>query len=187
MGSVGDNYKCPWCGRVGNGGYAPDWLGYPICTNSEYACLWKEEEGLPEFREKQLKCILRNHEVLVGCGDVLGLVAEFIGPSESEPQVSDKACFLRRPVTLLLASARRSVSHRRPIERAYYEGYIPTLEESAFANYKRQRHERRLRQRERCLVAAVFGQPPAAEASHRRQKPTAGGRANPHDVDVQSE
>jgi hypothetical protein len=173
MGSVGDNYKCPWCGRVGNGGYAPDWVGYPICTFGEYACLWKEVKGLPEWRAKQLKCILRNH-VLIGCGDVLGLVAEFIGPSESDPQVSDKACFLRRPVTLPLASARRSISHRRPLERA-------------FANYKRQRHERRLRQRERCLVAAVFGQPPAAEARHRRQTPTAGGRANPHDVDVQSE
>ena len=187
MGSVGDNYKCPWCGRVGNGGYAPDWLGYPICTDSENACLWKEEAGLPEFREKQLKCILRNHEVLVGCGDVLGLVAEFIGPSESKPQVSDKACFLRRPVMLPVASARRSVSHRRPLERAYYEGYLPSLGESGYANYKRRRKERRLRQRERCLVAAVFGQPPAAEASHRRQKPIAGGRANPHDADVQSE
>ena len=32
MGSVDDDYKCPWCGRVGNGGYAHDGAGYPICT-----------------------------------------------------------------------------------------------------------------------------------------------------------
>ena len=31
MGSVGDNYKCPLCGRVGHGGYAMDWVGYPTC------------------------------------------------------------------------------------------------------------------------------------------------------------
>ena len=32
MGSVGADYKCPLCGRVSNGGYAPDGIGYPICT-----------------------------------------------------------------------------------------------------------------------------------------------------------
>ena len=33
MGSVSDDLLGPWCGRVGNGGYAPDWVGYPICTD----------------------------------------------------------------------------------------------------------------------------------------------------------
>ena len=32
MGSVNNDYQCPWCGRVGNGGYALDGVGYPICT-----------------------------------------------------------------------------------------------------------------------------------------------------------
>ena len=40
MGSVGDDYVCPWCGRAGNGGYAPDPIGYPICTEGRYSCLW---------------------------------------------------------------------------------------------------------------------------------------------------
>ena len=38
MGSVGDNYKCPWCGRNGKGGYAVDGIGYPLCTDGEHAC-----------------------------------------------------------------------------------------------------------------------------------------------------
>ena len=32
MGSVGDDFKCPWCGRVGNGGHVLDPPPYPICT-----------------------------------------------------------------------------------------------------------------------------------------------------------
>ena len=40
MGSVGDDYKCPLCGRVGNGGYALDGLLCgPICTEGTYSCL----------------------------------------------------------------------------------------------------------------------------------------------------
>ena len=41
MGSVGGDYKCPLCGRVGNGGYALDGLLCgPICTEGTYSCLW---------------------------------------------------------------------------------------------------------------------------------------------------
>ena len=40
MGSVPDDYKCPLCGRVGNGGYALDGVGFPICTEGYYSCLW---------------------------------------------------------------------------------------------------------------------------------------------------
>ena len=40
MGSVGDNFKCPLCGRVGNGGYALDGVGFPVCTEGEFSCLW---------------------------------------------------------------------------------------------------------------------------------------------------
>jgi hypothetical protein len=36
MGSVGEDYKCPLCGRVGNGGYAVDGLCLgPICTGDQ--------------------------------------------------------------------------------------------------------------------------------------------------------
>ena len=55
MGSVGDNYVCPWCGRVGYGGYAPDWVDYPICTEGPFSCLWFNMEDrdigtMQEFR-----------------------------------------------------------------------------------------------------------------------------------------
>jgi hypothetical protein len=40
MGSVGVDYKCPCCGRVGNGGYAVDGIGLPVCTEGAYSCLW---------------------------------------------------------------------------------------------------------------------------------------------------
>ena len=40
MGSVPDDYKCPLCGRVGNGGYALDGVGFPICTEGDFSCLW---------------------------------------------------------------------------------------------------------------------------------------------------
>ena len=39
MGSVSDDYKCPLCGRVGNGGYALDGVGFPICTDGDFSCL----------------------------------------------------------------------------------------------------------------------------------------------------
>ena len=45
MGSVGPDYVCPDCGRVGKGGYALDSLGYPICTIDEdgvESCLTKK-------------------------------------------------------------------------------------------------------------------------------------------------
>ena len=62
MGSVSDDYVCPWCGRVGNGGYAPDWVGYPICTEERCSCLWLscQDRGIDtvqEFRRHQLRTI----------------------------------------------------------------------------------------------------------------------------------
>jgi len=38
--SVGWSFKCPWCGRLGKGGYAHDAVGYPVCTEGENSCLW---------------------------------------------------------------------------------------------------------------------------------------------------
>ena len=44
MGSVGEDYRCPLCGREG---YAPDGLNYLICTEGRYSCLDKfVAEGL---------------------------------------------------------------------------------------------------------------------------------------------
>ena len=40
MGSVGHDYKCPLCGRMGNGGYAVDGIGFPMCTGGDFSCLW---------------------------------------------------------------------------------------------------------------------------------------------------
>ena len=40
MGSVDRDYKCPLCGRVGNGGYLVDGMSYPVCTDGDYSCLW---------------------------------------------------------------------------------------------------------------------------------------------------
>ena len=39
MGSVGEDYRCPLCGRTGMGGYSADWIGFPICTNGVHICL----------------------------------------------------------------------------------------------------------------------------------------------------
>ena len=41
MGSVGENYRCPLCGRTGHGGYAMDDIGYPVCTRAGNSCLNK--------------------------------------------------------------------------------------------------------------------------------------------------
>ena len=62
MGSVGDDYVCPWCGRRGNGGYAHDHIRYPICTEGNYSCLWnvfihRKIQSLEEFRTQQLMAI----------------------------------------------------------------------------------------------------------------------------------
>ena len=62
MGSVSENYVCPWCGRRGNGGYAPDVAGYPICTGGEFSCLWfsYQDRGIStvqEIRRHQLRTI----------------------------------------------------------------------------------------------------------------------------------
>ena len=63
MGSVGRDYKCPWCGRVGNGGYAPDSVGYPLCTGGTHSCLWYQVVDqslttLQEVRQRALEVVL---------------------------------------------------------------------------------------------------------------------------------
>ena len=41
MGSVGDSYRCPLCGRKGRGSDANACVGYPICTVGANSCLGK--------------------------------------------------------------------------------------------------------------------------------------------------
>ena len=71
MGSVGPNFSCPWCGRVGRGGYAPDWVGYPICSSEPHSCLWvismERHLDLAGFRHAQLRTIF----CLRSCSSVL--------------------------------------------------------------------------------------------------------------------
>ena len=61
MGSVGPNHRCPWCGRVGFGGYAHE--GIPndlICTEGPSNCLDKiliDDMDRAAFREQQLHAI----------------------------------------------------------------------------------------------------------------------------------
>ena len=56
VGSVGNDYKCPWCGRRGAGGYAPDWVGKPLCTEPEFNCLAVSMDASEiQFKVKVLK------------------------------------------------------------------------------------------------------------------------------------
>ena len=55
------DFCCPWCGRVGNGAYAPGPIGYPICTGGYYSCVrlsWNDRGlDLRNFRRVQLRTI----------------------------------------------------------------------------------------------------------------------------------
>ena len=84
MGTVGHDFRCPWCGRVGNGGYAPEDVGYPICTDGPVSCLFFQMDTRRmwalEFRMAQLGSILggpRGSHPLVS---VLPHIAQFLVP-----------------------------------------------------------------------------------------------------------
>ena len=59
MGSVGADYICPACGAVGKGGYAPDGVDVPICTESPDGndCLSKWLNGT--WTDEQFKTIIK--------------------------------------------------------------------------------------------------------------------------------
>ena len=85
MGSVGDNYRCPWCGRKGMGGYSPDRIGVPLCTEGDYSCLWftlGERNWMEaDLKHGALKNIFLAHKykhplTIVDC--ILGNVASFL-------------------------------------------------------------------------------------------------------------
>jgi hypothetical protein len=64
MGSLPDDYKCPLCGRVGNGGYDLDgfYIG-PICTGAtvHYSCLDRTCQ-----EDKPLQIITKSLEMVLG-------------------------------------------------------------------------------------------------------------------------
>ena len=39
MGSVSDDYQCPWCGRKGMDGYALNGMGYAMCAVGKHNCV----------------------------------------------------------------------------------------------------------------------------------------------------
>ena len=54
MGSVAENYKCPLCGRVGNGGYDVDGLSIgPICTGAKFANSCLDKVSGPHYLSPQ--------------------------------------------------------------------------------------------------------------------------------------
>ena len=85
MGSVGDNYRCPWCGRTGMGGYSPDRIGVPLCTEGDYSCLWFTLCGRncveADLKHAALKKIFMSHKYkhpLTSADCILGSVASFL-------------------------------------------------------------------------------------------------------------
>ena len=87
MGSVGDNHRCPLCGRVGDGGYALDgWNCGPVCTGEriEPGCLWR-----PSFQDLSAEEIFLLSLDRVMCGRL----REWNLPEEVQTRV---AAFLLR-------------------------------------------------------------------------------------------
>ena len=65
MGSVGNNFKCPICGRMGHGGYAFDNVGYPTCSICNFKQAGIANGVLPaELVSQQLLAIAGNKECM---------------------------------------------------------------------------------------------------------------------------
>ena len=85
---MGDDFICPWCGRVGAGGSfrwqaakPGRWVYYPICTAGAHSCLKAAYEGqdLQGFRAAQIAHIfVRPHPVTTP--DALREIASCLGP-----------------------------------------------------------------------------------------------------------
>ena len=45
MGSVGNDCRCPLCGRTGMGGYSMDGINFLVCTAGTYNCMDKISGG----------------------------------------------------------------------------------------------------------------------------------------------
>ena len=84
MGSVGQNYKCPWCGRVDNGGYTADWgPPYPICSEGAYGCLThrleNEQQDSLAVRVDRLNGLFQHPPPRAAA---LTFIAQFVVPSK---------------------------------------------------------------------------------------------------------
>ena len=79
MGSVGPNYRCPLCGRVGNGGYAPDGIDFPICTEGDFSCLWFQTGTARDIIAKALGKILERKRPPVP-PKTIHIIASFLTP-----------------------------------------------------------------------------------------------------------
>ena len=81
MGSVGENYKCPLCGRTGHGGYAPDGIGYPVCTVGANNCLNKLIHGSnsSDIVRASLRCILKGTALCLQ-DDICAYIGAFLTP-----------------------------------------------------------------------------------------------------------
>ena len=93
MGSRSANYQCPWCHRT-NGAYSPDWVGYPICTQGAFSCLWHHSIDNQHTGETVVDLFKNGwalHYVLVKKFDVgwCTRVWEFIAPELPPESESD--------------------------------------------------------------------------------------------------
>ena len=56
-----DDVQCSWCGRTGNGKYASDSIGYAMCCDGEYSCVFYQVRHLQlsilHFQVHQLQTI----------------------------------------------------------------------------------------------------------------------------------
>ena len=84
MGSVGDDYRCPLCGRIGMGGYSMDGINFPVCTTGTFNCMDMISRGAPptEIVADGLFAILCkrkpfSYDVVY---DVVYQVADFLSP-----------------------------------------------------------------------------------------------------------
>ena len=96
MGSVGGDFRCPWCGRyVPFGGYVPDGIDYAICSDGPRSCLWLQAqnngiETVSQVRSNQLRAIFHPwfratgdtprgpHVAAMRVPDILCAIADFL-------------------------------------------------------------------------------------------------------------
>ena len=65
MGSFPANWRCPLCGRVGNGGYLMDGFPLATCTEGDFSCLWFQVQDngrtAGQIYSNALEGVLRQH------------------------------------------------------------------------------------------------------------------------------
>ena len=103
MGSVGEDYRCPLCGRTGMGGYSPDWIGFPICTEGDYNCLDKvcpsdtSDDATPFAADVVVEAL----------GKIIGGVRAF--KQYPEARMRSKSSLLRHVASVLVFDMQESI------------------------------------------------------------------------------